>query len=65
MSTVPNTPELPFDLTRDFSGLRRAAGHLAAGAFVGLILLMGVKIMAFTPAPDSDCLPEICGPSTR
>lgn len=64
MSTVPHAPELPFEVARDISALRRAGGHLAAAAFVGLVLLMGVTIMTFTPAPDSDCLPEICGPST-
>lgn len=58
-----HVPSVPLDSVGDFSGARRALGHLAAAMFVGLVLFMSLKIMAFTPSPDADCLPEICGPA--
>ncbi len=65
MITDVHTPALPFAPAGDFSAARRAAGHLIAAAFVALILAMAGAIMTFSPSPDADCLPEICGPALQ
>lgn len=63
MANQLHAPSFPFDSAGDFSVVRQLAGHLAATAFVIAIALLSAKIVTFTPAPDAECLPEICGPA--
>jgi hypothetical protein len=63
MIVESHAPSLPFAPAEDFSAARRVAGHLSAVAFVAAILAMAGAIMTFSPSPDADCLPEICGPA--
>lgn len=63
MSQTTPLPSLPLDGGAGYSSFARALGQLAAAAFVAVVVLMSARIMAFTPAPDAECLPEICGPA--
>lgn len=60
MSQVTHVPSLPLESGAGLSASHTLLGQLAAAAFVAGVVFVSAQVMAYSPAADAECMPDIC-----